>query len=158
MRRAHRTSPAGPRGRAASPGRRTVLHVGVRAPRWSAPRAAQTSSLDLPIGGARAGVACEADAMESWELSAREHIRDLIAHYNLAGDRGWIDDMIALFAADATLSIDGVDHVGHDAIRAVFTSAAGPHPELIRHHVATLKIDVPSPEQASARCYFQVLT
>jgi hypothetical protein len=96
--------------------------------------------------------------MEQWELAAREHVRDLIAHYNLAGDRGWIDDMVALFADDATLTIDGADHVGHDAIRAVFTGATGPHPELIRHHVATLQIDVPAPEQASARCYFQVLT
>src|SRR4051812_37831661 len=104
------------------------------------------------------GAACEAEPMEPWELTVREHVRDLIAHYNLAGDRGWIDDMLTLFTADATLSIDGIDHVGHDAIRSVFANAAGPHPELIRHHVATLKIDVPSPEHASSRCYFQVLT
>ena len=96
--------------------------------------------------------------MELWELAARESIRDLVAHYNLAGDRGWIDDMIALFTPDATLTVDGVDHVGVDAIRAVFTTATGPHPELIRHHVATLQVDVSSPDQASSRCYFQVLT
>ncbi len=96
--------------------------------------------------------------MKKWELAAREHVRDLIAHYNLAGDRGWVDDMLALFAADATLTIDGVDHVGHDAIRAVFTGAVGPHPELIRHFTATLQIDVPARDQATARCYFQVLT
>src|SRR4051812_32281331 len=96
--------------------------------------------------------------MELWEISAREHVRDLIAHYNLAGDRGWIDDMLGLFAPDATLTIDGEDHVGLDAIRAVFTTATGPHPELIRHLTATLQIDAPTPEQASSRCYFQVLT
>ena len=96
--------------------------------------------------------------MEPWELSAREHVRDLIAHYNLAGDRGWLDDMLALFAPDATLTIDGSDHVGRDAIRAVFSQARGPHPELIRHFTATLQIDVPGPDQASSRCYFQVLT
>jgi hypothetical protein len=96
--------------------------------------------------------------MELWELAAREHIRDLVAHYNLAGDRGWIDDMMQLFAQDATLSVDGTDHVGQDAIRSVFTDAKGPHPELVRHHTATLKIEVPSPERASSRCYFQVLT
>jgi hypothetical protein len=96
--------------------------------------------------------------MELWALVARERIRDLVAHYNLAGDRGWLDDMMQLFAADATLSIDGKDHVGHDAIRAVFADATGPHPELIRHHVATLQIDVPSPDHATSRCYFQVLT
>jgi uncharacterized protein (TIGR02246 family) len=96
--------------------------------------------------------------MEHWELVARERIRDLVAHYNLAGDRGWMDDMVGLFTPDATLTIDSVDHVGRDAIRAVFTTAAGPHPELIRHHVATLKIDVADPDHASARSYWQVLT
>ncbi|MDQ1696202.1 MAG: hypothetical protein QOJ03_1555 [Frankiaceae bacterium] len=96
--------------------------------------------------------------MEQWELAAREHVRDLIAHYNLAGDRGWIDDMIALFAEDAVLAVDDVAHEGREAIRSVFTEATGPHPELIRHFTATLKIDVVSPDQATARCYFQVLT
>jgi uncharacterized protein (TIGR02246 family) len=96
--------------------------------------------------------------VEQWELAARERVRDVIAHYNLAGDRGWVEDMVALFAPDATLTIDGVDHVGRDAIRAVFCDATGPHPELIRHHTATLKIDVPTPDHATSRCYFQVLT
>src|SRR3954453_19163607 len=96
--------------------------------------------------------------MEQWELAARESVRDLIAHYNLAGDRGWLDDMLELFTPDATLTIDGTDHVGRDAIRTVFTQAKGPHPELIRHHVATLKIDVADTDHASSRCYFQVLT
>jgi hypothetical protein len=96
--------------------------------------------------------------MELWEVAARERIRDLVAHYNLAGDRGWVDDMMSLFAPDASLCIDGVEHSGHDAIRSVFTDAKGPNPELVRHHTATLWIEVASPEQATARCYFQVLT
>jgi hypothetical protein len=96
--------------------------------------------------------------MEHWELAARESVRDLIAHYNLAGDRGWLDDMLELFTPDATLTIDGTDHIGRDAIRAVFAQAKGPHPELIRHHTATLKIDVADADHASSRCYFQVLT
>lgn len=96
--------------------------------------------------------------MEHWELAARERVRDLIAHYNLAGDRGWLDDMLALFTPEATLTIDGHDHIGQDAIRAVFAKAKGPRPELIRHHVATLKIDVADTDHASSRCYFQVLT
>jgi uncharacterized protein (TIGR02246 family) len=96
--------------------------------------------------------------VEQWELVARERIRDLVAHYNLAGDRGWIDDMLDLFAPDATMCISGVEHNGRDAIRSVFTTAKGPRPELIRHHVSTLKIDVADPDHASARSYFQVLT
>jgi hypothetical protein len=96
--------------------------------------------------------------VELWEVVVRERVRDLIAAYNLAGDRGWVDEMLALFAQDATLSVDGEDHVGHDAIRALFTGATGPHPELIRHFTATLRIDVPAPDRATSRCYFQVLT
>ena len=96
--------------------------------------------------------------MELWEIAAREHVRDLIAHYNLSGDRGHIDDMISLFAPDAVLTIDGVARTGHEEIRALFTDVKSPHPELIRHHVATLQIDVPGPDRASARCYFSVLT
>jgi uncharacterized protein (TIGR02246 family) len=96
--------------------------------------------------------------VELWELVARERIRDLVAHYNLAGDRGWIDDMLDLFDADATMCINGAEHDGREAIRSVFTTAKGPRPELIRHHVSTLKIDVADPDHASARSYFQVLT
>jgi hypothetical protein len=96
--------------------------------------------------------------MQEWELVARERLRDLIARYNLAGDRGWIDEVTELFTPDAVLQIDDVEHVGVDAIRGVFTTATSPAPELIRHFTATLEISVASPEHASARCYFQVLT
>lgn len=96
--------------------------------------------------------------MEVWELAAREHVRDVIAHYNLAGDRGHVDDMMSLFAPDAVLTIDGVAHTGHEEIRALLADATSPHPELIRHFTATLQIEVPAPDRANARCYFQVLT
>jgi len=96
--------------------------------------------------------------VEHWELAARERVRDLIAHYNLAGDRGWIDDMLDLFATEATMCINGIEHNGREAIRGVFTTAKGPRPELIRHHVSTVKIDVADADHASARSYFQVLT
>ncbi len=41
--------------------------------------------------------------MESWELDAREQIRDLVARYNAKGDAGRLDDMLELFAPDAEL-------------------------------------------------------
>ena len=96
--------------------------------------------------------------MQEWELVAREQLRDLIARYNLAGDRGWIDELAALFTPAAMLTIDGVEHAGVDAIRGVFTKATGPHPELVRHFTGTLELAVASPDHATARCYFQVLT
>ena len=96
--------------------------------------------------------------MQAWELAAREAVRELVARYNLAGDRGRIDELVALFADDAVLTVDGAQHGGRDAIRAVFEGATGPHPQLLRHFTATLAIDVASQDRASARCYFQVLT
>jgi len=96
--------------------------------------------------------------VEVWELAAREGVRDVVAHYNLAGDRGHVEDMMSLFAPEATLTVDGVARTGHDEIRALLADAKSPHPELIRHFTATLQIEVPSPDHASARCYFQVLT
>lgn len=96
--------------------------------------------------------------MQEWELVAREQLRDLIARYNLVGDRGWIQELLALFTPDAVLQVDDREHVGIDAIRSVFTDAKGPRPELIRHFTGTLELSVASPEHASARCYFQVLT
>jgi hypothetical protein len=33
-----------------------------------------------------------------------------------------------------------------------------PFPRLLRHFTATLRIQVPTPDRATAECYFQVLT
>ena len=95
--------------------------------------------------------------MEQWQLSARERIRELIARYNLAGDRGRVDELLSLFTPDAVLAIDGKEHAGHDAIRAVFTGG-GAFPRLMRHFTATVSIDVQARGAAAAECYFQVLT
>jgi len=86
-----------------------------------------------------------------------EVIRDVIARYNLYGDAGRIDEMLALFTDDATLTVDGTAYDGPTAIRRLFATAAGPSPERIRHFTATHVIDVDG-DLAAARCYFQVLT
>ncbi len=102
--------------------------------------------------------------METWELIARESIRDLVARYNASGDSGRFDEMLALFAEDAALEIDGVAHEGRAAIRAIFEGAAartGPAvagPAFIRHFTASHQIDLEGPGAARGRCYFQVLT
>jgi ketosteroid isomerase-like protein len=86
-----------------------------------------------------------------------EAIRDVIARYNLFGDSGRFDRMLDLFAADATLTVDGTTYDDKAAIRRLFETAAGPTPEHVRHFTSTLVLDVDG-DTASARCYFQVLT
>ena len=100
--------------------------------------------------------------METWELVARESIRDLVARYNANGDSGRIDEVVGLFAPDAVLDVMGTPHTGHAQIRGMFERAigdmaAGAEPAVVQHHTSTLQIDVVSEERARARSYFQVL-
>ena len=100
--------------------------------------------------------------MEHWELSARECIRDTVARYNHAGDGGRYDEMIACFAEDGVLGIvDGGEHRGHADLRAFFSNVGGnaiPGFTHLRHCVTNLVIDVGSPDAATARSYFHVIT
>jgi ketosteroid isomerase-like protein len=100
--------------------------------------------------------------VESWELLARESLRDLVARYNSAGDAGRLDAMMALFCEDAVLEIDGREQCGVGAIRETFAEAArsteAGHARFIRHFTATHQIDVEDPTRARGRCYFQTLT
>jgi ketosteroid isomerase-like protein len=100
--------------------------------------------------------------MESWELVARESIRDLVARYNANADSGRFDQVLDCFAHDAVMELDGRPYRGHDEIRSIFTGAealarqaAGPL--LVRHHTSTLQIDVAGEQDATSRCYYQVL-
>jgi hypothetical protein len=103
--------------------------------------------------------------MEAWEVAARESIRDLVARYNASGDAGRFDETLALFAADASLTVLPSRHYeGHREIRSLFTEAArttrAPEPSarLIRHFTATHQIDLVSPSEGTGRCYYAVLT
>ena len=101
--------------------------------------------------------------MELWELVARESIRDLVARYNANADSGRFDQVLECFAPDALMELDGKPYRGHDEIRTIFTDAAemarrGPDPVLVRHHTSTLQIDVAGQQEASSRCYYQVLS
>src|ERR1043166_7879422 len=102
--------------------------------------------------------------MESWELVARERIRDAIARYAHLVDTGRLDELLALFAEDSTLEAgDRAPAHGRAAIRALFldtgtrlaSSAARP---LIRHHVSNVMIDLTSAASATAGSYFLVIT
>ena len=98
------------------------------------------------------------------ELLIRESIRDTIARYNHAGDRGKYQDMIECFHDDGQLQIvDGETLHGHDALRTFFSTVRGntATPEsltMLRHCVTNTLIEVLTPTTATANSYFQVLT
>jgi len=101
--------------------------------------------------------------METWELVARESIRDLVARYNASGDAGRFETMLELFTDDAVLVVPDGTHQGRENIRVFFESVAigngrRPGGRLIRHFTATHQIDVLDPDAARGRCYYQVLT
>jgi SnoaL-like protein len=102
--------------------------------------------------------------MELWELTAREHIRDLVARYAHDADRGRFDDVAALFAEDGVLELpDGRRMAGHEAIRG-FLSATGASMRAtvarpaLRHHVSSHAIAIESETTAAGWAYFLVVS
>jgi SnoaL-like domain len=107
--------------------------------------------------------------VQLWELEAREAIRDTIARYNQAGDRGEIARMVETFCPDGVLETgrDGGTWTGRDAIARRLGGArpAAPRqpcpgqPLVGRHHiVSNICFDDVRPDGASVSSYFAVVT
>ncbi len=102
--------------------------------------------------------------MQPYELAAHEAIRQLVARYAHAADRGRFDDVVALFAPDGVLELpDGRTFRGAAAIRAFLagtaTSLRGEKPAApLRHHVSSHAIELESETTASGWAYFLVVT
>ena len=99
--------------------------------------------------------------METWELVARECIRDTTARYNHAGDTGRFDALVDCFTSDGELVVVGGDtYLGHTELRAFFSGVGETAPGFthLRHCVTNLLIDVAGPHEATASSYFQVIT
>ncbi len=102
--------------------------------------------------------------MEQPELVARERIRDLVARYAHAADRGRFDDVAALFSPSGVLELpDGRVLSGRSAIRDFLVGtagrfAAGGARRVLRHHVSSHVVDLDGPDGASGRAYFLVVT
>jgi hypothetical protein len=110
--------------------------------------------------------------MELWELVARESIRDLVARYNANGDSGRFEEMLKVFAEDASMELVAVDgtvrrYEGIEQVATIFTEtkagwdATLPTASTARHHIrhftATLQIDLIDESHARGRCYFLVV-
>ena len=102
--------------------------------------------------------------MKSDELEARECIRDTLARYNHAGDRGRLSELAACFAPDGVLELSSEDlstgpaEIEARLSRVVSSSKARATRPLVRHHVSSIEISMEGPDEAQARCYFLVFT
>jgi hypothetical protein len=99
------------------------------------------------------------------ELAAREAVRESIARYAHAVDRGKFEDAAACFAEHGVLDVRGSGrHEGRAAISEVFagagrTLASTSMNAFIRHHVSSIAIDVDvTAGRATAMSYFFVIT
>lgn len=104
--------------------------------------------------------------MERTDLIARESIRDLLARYTWAGDRGDLVALAECFATDGVLDAGGQGGpwVGRERIIRELqdvidrTAAAGGAPGPVRHHVSSVLIDLERHDSATVLSYFVVLT
>ncbi|MDG2429063.1 MAG: nuclear transport factor 2 family protein [Acidimicrobiales bacterium] len=110
--------------------------------------------------------------MKAWELEAHEQIRDLVASYNVLGDKGKFDEVMDLFAQEAVMDVgDGLIYTGVEQIRTIFTKTRDsitasqvdkPSPLFLQHHTATLAIKVNGSDlsngRADGQAYFTVMS
>lgn len=103
--------------------------------------------------------------MNTWELIAREQIRDGLARYNWAGDAGRLTDLATTFTEDGVLEIRGRQPLrGRSEIVAFLggvrdgVSRRPGVPTVVRHHVANVLFAEVNPERARVSCYFAVFT
>jgi SnoaL-like protein len=115
------------------------------------------------------------DAMELWELEARESCRDTLAQYTHSGDRYLLEDFAGAFCEDGVLEIRGSAPItGRAAImerfggataasaaRQAATSAAqsaGSARRIVRHNVTNIRFESVSRDEATVASYFTVIT
>ena len=98
------------------------------------------------------------DAVELWELQARERIRDTLARYTWSGDAGRLDDLALAFCHDGVLEVRGqqpltgraaiVGMLGGVAATPAGNTPAG-HPgvrRIVRHNLANIRFTDLTPQ------------
>lgn len=102
-----------------------------------------------------------------WELAAREAVRDNIARYTHAGDRGRVNDLAAVFTEGGVLHVKGREPAeGREAIARFLSGAvengsrhdAGGRPGFVRHFVANIAFEHLSRTEIHTASYFVVFT
>ncbi|MCV7348747.1 nuclear transport factor 2 family protein [Mycobacterium parmense] len=106
--------------------------------------------------------------MQTWELIAREQIRDTLARYNWSGDAGRLDELAATFSADGVLEVRGRDSLrGRPAIAAFLGGVAGGLAAaagdpgikpVVRHNLTNVLFTALTPARAQVCSYFTVVT
>jgi hypothetical protein len=102
--------------------------------------------------------------METWELVARERIRDTLALYNWSGDAGRIDDLAQAFLVEGELEVRGMAKIqGRSAIAALMrgVATAPTEPEvkrIVRHALTNIRFTEITPQCAQVSSYFTVFT
>ena len=96
--------------------------------------------------------------MTEGEALDQIEIRQLIARYNIMGDRGRVDEMVTVFAPGARLRAVDATATGHAEIgRLLGGNPTTPRHTVTRHHLGTQLIEVAG-DSASARTYYMVHT
>jgi hypothetical protein len=100
--------------------------------------------------------------MESWELEAREEIRELVNTYPQLGDSARGKELAGLFEEGATIEFVGRGtFVGREEIAGMVTGIAGqqvadPSITFVRHHISNVSITVQSRTEAIGSSYWLV--
>jgi hypothetical protein len=96
--------------------------------------------------------------METWELVARERIRDTLARYTWSGDAGRLDDLALAFCDDGVLELrSGGRATGRAEIAALLSSRVGDH-SIVRHDVSNVRFASVTSDEAHVVSYFTVFT
>lgn len=104
--------------------------------------------------------------MHTWELVARERVRDTLARYHWAGDAGRIEELAQTFCEDGELDIRGLATLsGRQEISSFLTGVAAPAADspparrrIVRHNLTNTLFTEVAPERISVSSYFTVVT
>jgi ketosteroid isomerase-like protein len=88
----------------------------------------------------------------------RDAIRQLMAVYNIEGDRGNLPGLASVFAEDGVILFNAEASTGPAAIVARLSGGKrNPQLSVVRHHLTTALIEIEG-DKARGRTYFTVLT
>src|SRR5262245_52169090 len=115
--------------------------------------------------------------MDTWELVARERIRDTLARYTWSGDAFRLDELALAFCEDGELEIrgraplqgraaivaglgGGAEPGGDEARRAARKAAAAASgvTRIVRHDITNVRFVAVAPDEARVASYFTVFT